>query len=132
MKQFYSKLCVAAFALCLGLTSRAEVGVVDGVYQLGSPDDMLEFAQIVLDNNGEVDAVLTADIDMSAYPEFTISSSDISYKGVFDGQFHTVTIGYENNENEYVSLFRKLGAGTIRNLVVKGSLHAIGKLVLLW
>ncbi len=127
MKHFYSKLCVAAFALCLGLTSRAEVGVVDGVYQLGSPEDMLEFAQIVLENNGEVDAVLTADIDMSIYPEFSISSSDISYKGVFDGQFHTVTIGYENNENEYVSLFRKLGAGTIKNLVVKGSLHAIGK-----
>ena len=127
MKHFYSKLCVVAFALCFGLTSRAEVSVVDGVYQLGSPEDMLEFAQIVLENDGQVDAVLTADIDMSAYPEFSISSSDISYKGVFDGQFHTVTIGYENNENEYVSLFRKLGAGTIKNLVVNGSLHAIGK-----
>ena len=127
MKHFYSKLCVAALALCLSLTSKAEVSVVEGVYQLGSPDDMIEFAQIVLDNNGEVDAVLIADIDMSAYPEFSISSSDISYKGVFDGQFHTVTIGYDNNENEYVSLFRKLGVGTIKNLVVKGSLHAIGK-----
>ena len=127
MKSFYSKVCVMAVALCMGLTTRAEVGVVDGVYQLGTPEDMLEFAQIVLENDGQVDAVLTADIDMSAYPNFTISSSDISYKGVFDGQFHTVTIGYENNENEYVSLFRKLGSGTIKNLVVNGSLHAIGK-----
>jgi hypothetical protein len=73
MKHFYSKLCVAALALCLSLTSKAEVSVVEGVYQLGSPDDMIEFAQIVLDNNGEVDAVLIADIDMSAYPEFSIS-----------------------------------------------------------
>ena len=127
MKSIYSKVCVMAVALCMALTTRAEVAVVDGVYQLGTPEDMLEFAQIVLENDGQVDAVLTADIDMSAYPDFTISSSDISYKGVFDGQFHTVTIGYENNENEYVSLFRKLGAGTIKNMVVNGSLHAIGK-----
>ena len=127
MKTFYSKLFVMAFAICFSLSSMAELSTVDGVYQLGTPDDMLEFAQIVLENDGQADAVLTADIDMSVYPEFSISNSDISYKGVFDGQFHTVTIGYENNENEYVSLFRKLGAGTIKNLVVNGSLHAIGK-----
>ena len=100
---------------------------VDGVYQLVTAEDMLEFAQIVLENDGQVDAVLTADIDMSAYPEFSISSADISYKGVFDGQFHVVTIGYENNNNQYVSLFRKLGDGTIKNLAVNGSLHAIGQ-----
>lgn len=127
MKTFYSKLFVMAFALCLSLTSRAEVANVDGVYQLGTAEDMLEFAQIVLENDGQVDAVLTADIDMSAYPEFSISSADISYKGVFDGQFHVVTIGYENNNNQYVSLFRKLGDGTIKNLAVNGSLHAIGQ-----
>ena len=127
MKIFYLKSCVVALALCFSATLRAELSNVDGVYQLGSADDMLEFAQIVLENDGQVDAALTADIDMSAYPDFTISSSDISYKGVFDGQFHTFTIGYENNENQYVSLFRKLGSGTIKNLVVKGSLHAIGQ-----
>ena len=127
MKKFYSKIFVLALALCMSLTGRAEVSVVDGVYQLSTPEDMLEFADSVLNNDGACDAVLLADIDMSSYPTFTISSSDVSYKGVFNGQFHTITIGYENNEAEYVSLFRKLGSGTIKNLVVKGSLHAIGK-----
>ena len=126
MKKFYTK-CFVVLALCMGMSARAEVSIVDGVYQLGTPDDMFDFAEAVLNNNGECDAVLTADIDMSAYPEFTISSSDVSYKGVFDGKFHTITIGYENNEAEYVSLFRKLGVGTIKNLYVNGSLHAIGK-----
>ena len=48
MKSFYSKVCVMAVALCMGLTTRAEVGVVDGVYQLGTPEDMLEFAKSCL------------------------------------------------------------------------------------
>lgn len=99
---------------------------VDGVYQIGTPDDMEEFAELVLEDP-TISATLTADIDMSENPYFTIGSADVHYAGTFDGAFHTVTIALESELSGYCALFRDLGDATVCNLTVNGSIKAIGK-----
>lgn len=125
MKKNYTRLCSLALALCMSVASWA-IDIVDGVYQVGTAEELVEFADCVMANNGKADAVLTADIDITAYPEFEISSSDVPYTGTFDGQFHTISIAMEKY-SEYHALFRKLNGGTIKNLNITGTIHAISK-----
>ena len=68
-----------------------------GVYQIGTAEDLLWFAQEVNGGNTAISAVLTADIDMSAvtaWPGIGISSN--KFAGSFDGQGHSVTFQNAN------------------------------------
>ncbi len=69
------------------------------VYQIGSAADLKAFADRV--NNGTepgADAVLTADIDYTAYTTGFIGRNETGkhYTGTFDGQGHTVTTNIVN------------------------------------
>ena len=110
----------------------------DGVYQIGSAEELYGFAELV--NSGGTDqntkAVLTADItvnqdvlkangtladDTSGFTSWTpIGNSSNSYTGKFDGQGHTVSGLYFNNDSTSgVGLFRCLGEnGEIKNVGV--------------
>lgn len=61
---------------------------VDGVYQLATAQDLVDFAELI--NAGgttDVKAVLTADIDMSDYPTCLIGNDrGTPFSGEFDGQ----------------------------------------------
>ena len=50
---------------CLSTISAYALEPVNGVYQIGSADNLLEFAQIVNAGESDAKAVLTADIDLS-------------------------------------------------------------------
>ena len=119
MKQFY-KLFATLLVLCM-----SGYGWAQGVYEIGTPEDLAGFAQKV--NAGETDAnaVLTADIDFSEQTAM-IGNGEHPYAGTFDGNGHTVTVNY-SAVSEYVALFQYMGAGTVKNLVVAGNIETSAK-----
>ena len=60
---------------------------VDGCYQIGTAQDLVDFATLVNEGKDAANAVLTADIDMTGVEWTNISV----YRGVFDGQGHSIT-----------------------------------------
>ena len=94
-----------------------------GVYQIGTAEDLLWFAETV--NGGEtgISAVLTADIDLTGADWPGIGDYDSRFAGSFDGQGHTVTFkdttwglfGYVQGSSSAVA--------TIQNVITAGSLQ---------
>ena len=116
----------------------------DGYYLLGSVDDWKAFATMVDDGFAEVNVRMTADIDlgddqtMIGEGHYNNESLRKPYRGIFDGQGHTLTIHYVTEEvvKKYtdagVATPRYLGCapfcyvwgGTIRNLHTAGTITA--------
>ena len=66
-----------------------------GVYQIGTTQDLVDFAALVNDETDGVDnsaacAVLTADIDLTDVTWTPIGNGARRYKGTFDGQYHSI------------------------------------------
>ena len=102
---------------------------VNGIYQIGTPLELVLFANKVNGGENKANAVLTADIDMTgleAYftPIASNTSSSTYYAGTFDGQFHTLTLNWSTPDTNY-GIFRAL-SGTVKNLHVAGTLEALG------
>lgn len=58
----------------------------DGVYQIATAQDLVDFSAIVAGGEQTANAVLTANIDMTPVEDFTpIGSVAMPYKGTFDG-----------------------------------------------
>lgn len=104
---------------------------VDGVYQLATAQDLVDFAELI--NAGgttDVKAVLTADIDMSDYPTCLIGNDrGTPFSGEFDGQGHTIklAISVENTGDYSGALFRFVKDATFQNLHLTGSVTTAGK-----
>ena len=101
----------------------------NGVYQIGTAQDLIDFATGI--NNGSIgnnaNAVLTADIDMTNKSWVPIGDNDHRYVGTFNGQFHMIDhLVY--NGGEKAGIFGVVNGGCIiKNLiagpnnVIKGS-----------
>lgn len=95
-----------------------------GVYQIGTAEELLWFAQEVNGGNTGISGVLTADIDMSNYASWPgIGTNHNPFSGLFDGQGHTVTF-----RNAMWGMFGfvagKSGAVvTIKNIKTAGSVQ---------
>ena len=114
-------LCMTAL-LSVVSTAAWALSEVNGVYQIGTADDLKAFAELV--NAGEVhaNAVLTADID-KGMDGTMIGSSSYDYQGTFDGQGHTITINLFSDGAEGTAIFRNVGGqALIQNLKVKGTI----------
>ena len=97
---------------------------VDGVYQIGTAAQLKVFCDIVNGGNNAINAVLTADIDFTMYPESEIGLPKLSYEGTFDGQGHTITLDIVRNGVQYAALFRNVGSkGVIKNLITDGTIN---------
>ena len=126
MKQKLLMLFLFALMCWAGTNANAqgvldELTIQDGVCQIGTAEDLAGFAEAVEDGNTDLNALLTADIDLtkSETPNLMIGSEGAQYKGTFDGGGHTVSYNYEVSDN-YCGLFRYLDGATIRNLFIKG------------
>ena len=108
----------------------------DGVYYISTAEQLEEFADKVNDTSGQytdIDAVLTADIDLSEICSEESDSSwtpigneDHRYTGTFDGDGHTISGLYINNSANYQGLFGYLSTdgintGTVKDLTVSGT-----------
>ena len=124
-------LLIAALtmACCLmGSTKAFALGEKDGVYQIGNAADLEEFSNMVASGNGGLNAVLTADIDMTGVAHQPIGTTGSSYSGSFDGQQHFImNMSIDLPEQEYVGLFGVLSNGAyIKNVIVDWSCSIVG------
>lgn len=99
---------------------------VDGIYQLGSADDLKEFAALVNDGETFANAALTADINLGT--ELVMIGTDANrFRGIFDGKGHTVTINFFPKADGN-NLFRNIdGNALIQNLKVQGKITTNNK-----
>ena len=104
----------------------------DGYYLLGSVQDWQGFATLV-EATPTANARMIADIDLgddqthigSMY-ESSSGGSDYSvyYKGIFDGQGHTLTVAYDAPAGQISAPFTKIQGALVKNLHVAGTIHA--------
>ncbi len=102
----------------------------DGYYLLGSVQDWNDFAALV-QTTPTANAKMTADIDLGD-DQTTIGSgntnaeyANVVFKGVFDGNGHTLTVNYNTSEGFYAPI-RHISGATIKNLHVTGSIVSSG------
>lgn len=112
------------WALCL-LTCNSAMALekIGDVYQIGTAEELVEFANIVNGGENAANAVLTADIDFNGKDYVIIGNDQSRFKGTFDGQFHTIDNVYYEGASD-LGLFGVVDGGcTIKNLIAgKGNL----------
>ena len=108
---------------------------VNGEYQIGSAEDLREFAELVngtaegIGQNTSANAKLMNDIDLSSVCSekngtwTPIGSDSNPYRGTFNGDGHTISGLYINDSSaDYQGLFGYVsGSGKIENLSVSGT-----------
>ena len=100
-----------------------EPAQVDGVYQIGTAEELAWFASAVNDGTASsADVVLTDDIDLNNKEWTPIGNATNKYNGTFDGQEHAVKnmLITKANEKEKpnLGLFGQVNGGSIRNITV--------------
>ena len=93
----------------------------DGSYMISNAAELIQFAQEV--NNGEtfkdVTVKLGADIDLAGFDWKPIGNSSNTFKGVFDGQEHTIlNLTVAVTEKASAGLFAEC-QGTVKNLTLQ-------------
>lgn len=110
----------------------------DDCYEIGNLSEWEYFTSLVnkAADGEKINAVLTANIDMTGYDYIPVGDTNNAYTGIFDGRGFEIT-GWKLNPTESNSgLFGKTDGAVIRNVSVKGEvnitksgLEAIGAIV---
>ena len=119
------KILMMLFLLFLWGSGLKALDQKDGVYQIGTADDLVAFSELV--NGGEyaASAALTADIDLSGISYFPPIGKQhwpqgplLSFDGIFDGQGHIIyNLRIEKDDpGAETGLFGRLNGATIQNL----------------
>lgn len=119
--QYHNHLGSATCPICQTVNPQ-EPAKDNGVYQIGTPSELLWLAGRVNGVSGNQDAVLTNDIDMTGVKWTPIGTKDSAFKGEFDGQGHFITsLTVSDTSLEYAGLFGYVtDHATIKNLGVFG------------
>jgi hypothetical protein len=102
----------------------AQAPALAAIHEIGTAQELVAFAQMVNNGNGHVDAVLTADIDMTGITDFPGIGNDGNnhkrYHATFDGQGHRIkNLKMQGND---IALFPVTSDNTvIRNLIIDAS-----------
>ena len=100
----------------------------DGVYQIGTPRDLVTFSKMVREGATDANAVLLADLDMTDYDGAYVPIGDANhiYTGNFDGQRHTIR-NLRVEGSFYVGFFGVVGGNaTISNLTMDATCEFSG------
>ena len=108
---FFLMTCANAWAL----------DEVDGCYQIGTAQDLVDFATLVNEGKPEAQAVLTADIDLAGV-EWTCISL---FRGTFDGQGHSITNFNYTTTGDNQGFFGQVMGATVQNFSIAGTLNAM-------
>lgn len=120
--QYHNHLGSATCPICQTVNPQ-EPAKDNGVYQIGTPSELLWLADRVNGGSGNQDAVLTNDIDMTGVKWTPIGTKDKAFEwGEFDGQGHFITnLTVSDTSLEYTGLFGYVtDHATIKNLGVFG------------
>lgn len=121
--QYHNHLGSATCPICQTVNPQEPAKDNDGVYQIGTPSELLWLADRVNGGSGNQDAVLTNDIDMTGVKWTPIGTKDSAFEwGEFDGQGHFITnLTVSDTSLEYAGLFGYVtDHATIKNLGVFG------------
>lgn len=119
--------CTALYIILQGSMNFVELNentpVVDGVYQLSTASQLVLFSNCVNGGKGDLDAVLTADIELTeAEMPAPIGTEDYPFKGSFDGQGFAVSgFVFEDENANNVGFFGYTSGATIQNVMLKGA-----------
>ncbi|MGN0233489.1 MAG: hypothetical protein ACI4B5_03580 [Bacteroidaceae bacterium] len=120
MRKRLLRLCLMTVMTVMS-TSVWALDLKDDVYQIGSLEDYLAFAQLVNTDpeeggNPAANAELTADIDLGSNGTMIGTLAPYYYRGTFDGKGHTIKADFYPTENS-CALFRRLqNTAEVRNL----------------
>lgn len=120
--QYHNHLGSATCPICQTVNPQ-EPAQDNGVYQIGTPSELLWLAGRVNGVSGNQKAVLTNDIDMTGVKWTPIGTKDKAFEwGEFDGQGHFITnLTVNDSSLEYAGLFGYVtDHATIKNLGVFG------------
>ncbi len=128
MKQKLSFL-LSALMCVFGTSAWALEKDADGIYQIGTAEDLVAFSELVNGGEFSANAVLTADIDMSGITMEPIGlwggvneDGNIGFSGTFDGQGHVISNFTIEKDDKYVGLFSILNGGAVvKNFVMQNA-----------
>ena len=116
------RAAIAILLLCCSALPSAAIKKEDGVYRIGTAQELNEFISLVDGEDSAACATLTADIDFSAYDNMI--GVKRRYTGTFDGCCHKITVNYDS-PGEYRGLFKFIGEGCeVKNLQVAGRIQS--------
>ena len=102
----------------------------DGYYELASGKDLVWFSQMVNNGSGNLNAKLTADIQMEDEDNERfqpIGTTAVLYTGTFDGQLHTISNLVIDRPDQYTGMFGCVGGGVvIENFVLDNTCSISG------
>ena len=124
-------MCILASAFPAVIASAAnepaEPVMSEGIYQIGTAAELMWLSQEVGAGNTLLHAELTADIDLTGWSWKPIGASTLnSYKGVFDGNGHTISGLRISNSSQYQGLFGSVSGAVIRNMTLYVSIVSAG------
>ena len=91
-------------------------------FDIATKDDWKEFSELVYGRHYNLDARMTADVDLDRNIVL-VGNEENKYSGTFDGQGHTLTVNW--NQTSYsIAPFGGVNGATIKNLHVKGQITA--------
>ena len=91
------------------------------VTEIGTAEELKNFANFINEGNAETNAVLTADIALTEPWENPIGIDGKPYSGIFDGQGHKIT-GFNATSTGKFGLFGVTNSAVIKNFSVDGTL----------
>ena len=92
-------------------------------FNIATKDDWRAFGDLVRSGEGNLNAKLTADLNLGSDILKIGNENGGTYSGTFDGQGHTITIDWNTHGSDsYVTLFPFLIDATIKNLRVTGQM----------
>ena len=89
---------------------------------IATKEDWRAFGDLVNTGKHDLNARLTADVDLGSDILKIGSENGGTYSGTFDGQGHTVTVDWNGNGGGYFALFPFVTDATIKNLRVTGKM----------
>ena len=95
--------------------------IVNNMCEIATKEDWKKFGDFVRSGEGNLNAKLTADLNLGTDIQ-KIGSESTDYRGTFDGQGHTITIDWNGNGGDYFALFPFVTNATIKNLRVTGKM----------
>ena len=108
--------------------------LINNCYMIGSKEEWKEFCELVKDGQNNLDAKMTADINLGTdiamvgnkEYSYAIVGFGNPYTGTFDGQGHTLNVSwYPKDELVYwVAPFQRVNNATIKNLCVTGNINS--------